>query len=91
MEREHDTQRSKTGVIGKSSDTGDVVILSAQERRKIEVFEIMCLRNVCGIRRVDRIRNSLIRERCELSVLERMEGNVFKWFGHVERMGRKVD
>ena len=29
--------------------------LSAQDRRKIEVFEIMCLRNICGIRRVDRI------------------------------------
>ena len=29
--------------------------LSAQERRKIEVFEMMCLRNICGIRRVDRV------------------------------------
>ena len=26
--------------------------LSAQGRRKIEVFEMMCLRNICGIRRV---------------------------------------
>ena len=36
---------------------------------------------ICGIRRVDRVRNSLITERCgsELSVLERMEGNVLKW------------
>ena len=36
--------------------------LSAQERRKIEVFEMMCLRNICGIRRVDRVRNAIIRE-----------------------------
>ena len=38
--------------------------------RKIEMFEMMCLGSTCGIRRVDRIRNSLIRERwrCELSV-----------------------
>ena len=24
--------------------------LSAEERRKIELFEMMCLRNICGIR-----------------------------------------
>ena len=35
--------------------------------------------------------NSLIRERyvCELVVLKRVEVNVLKWFGHVERMGEK--
>ena len=56
--------------------------------RKIEVFETMCLRNICGIRRVDRARNAKTREMCgcELSVLERIERNVLKWFGHVERM-----
>ena len=65
--------------------------LSAQERRKIEVFEMMCLRNICGIRRVDRVRNTIIRERCgcELSVLERIERNVLKWFVHVKRMGEE--
>ena len=36
--------------------------LSVQERRKIEVFEMMCLRNIYGIRRVDRVRNAIIRE-----------------------------
>ena len=62
--------------------------LSAQERRKIEVFEMMCLRNICGIRGVDRVRN---RERCgcELRLLERIERNLSKWFGHVERMGEE--
>ena len=39
-------------------------LLSAQERIKIEIFEMMCLRNICGIRRVDRVRNTTIRERC---------------------------
>ena len=37
--------------------------LSAQERRKVEVFEMMCLRNIYGIRSVDRVRNAIIRER----------------------------
>ena len=42
------------------------------------VFEMMCLRFICDIRRVDRLRNSPIRERsgCELSVLETIERNV---------------
>ena len=52
---------------------------------------MICLRNICGIRRVDRVRNSLIRERsgCELSVLEIIERSVLKWFGHMERLGEE--
>ena len=34
---------------------------SAEERRKIEAHEIKCLRNICGVRRVDRVRNTIIR------------------------------
>ena len=58
--------------------------LGAQERTKLKY-----LRNLCSIKRVDRMRNSLIRERCgcELSVLEKVHRNVVKWFGYVERMG----
>ena len=38
----------------------------------------MCVRNICGTRRVNRVRNAIIRERCgcELCVLERIERNV---------------
>ena len=62
--------------------------LSTQERRKVEVFEMMCFRNICGIRRVDRVRNATMRERCgcELSVLEQLERSMLKGFRHVERM-----
>ena len=42
------------------------------------------MRNVCGIRRVDKVRNAIIRE---TSVMERIKRNVLKWLGHVERMG----
>ena len=34
-------------------------MLSAQERRKIEIFESMCLRIICGIGRVDSVRSLL--------------------------------
>ena len=52
-----------------------------------EVLEKMCLRSICDIRRVNGVRNAIIRERCgcELSVLERIERNVLKWFRHVEK------
>ena len=38
---------------------------------------------------MDRVRNAIIRESCgrELSVMEKIERNVLKWSGHVERMG----
>ena len=50
---------------------------------------MMCLRYICGIKRVDRVRNSLIREKraCELNVLESIKRNMLKFFGYVERMG----
>ena len=37
--------------------------LGIQERRKIEVFQMMCLRHMCGISRVDRVRKAIIRDR----------------------------
>ena len=69
----------------------ETCLSSAQERRKIEVFEMMCWRNICGLRRVDRVKIAIIREKrgCELSVLERIERNVIKWFGHEKRMGKE--
>ena len=67
------------------------MIVSAQERRKIEIFG-MSLRNIYSLRRVDRVRNSLIRERCgcKLSALERIERSVLKWFIYVERMREEM-
>ena len=35
--------------------------LRAQESRKIEGFEMMCLRNICDIRRVNKVRNTIIK------------------------------
>ena len=48
------------------------------------------MRNICGIRSVDRVRNAIIRERggLELSVLERIERKVLKWFQACGKNGR---
>ena len=49
------------------------------------------MRNICGIRRGDRVRKAIIRERCgcELSVLERIERNVLNGLGMRKRLERK--
>ena len=50
------------------------------------------MRNTFGVRRSDRVRNSLIGERCgcEFSLMKLMERKVFKWFGNMERMVNEV-
>ena len=58
------------------------------ERKKFNVFEMKCLRSTCGVSRLARIRNEEVRERTgvrkELAV--RVDNNVLRRFGHVERM-----
>ena len=58
-----------TGVHG-----SEAWLLNTQKRRKIEMFEMMCLRSIWGIRTCGRVRNYLIRERCggEICVIEKM-------------------
>ena len=97
VEGEYDIQRSKRElyerlVIPTVVYGSETCSLSAQESTNIEVFEMMYLRNICGIRIVDRVRNAIKRERwrCELSVLEIIERNVLKWLGHAERMGEET-
>ena len=58
------------------------------ERQKLNVFEVKCLRSMTGVSRLDRVRNGVVRARTgvrrELAV--RVDMNVLRWFGHVERM-----
>ena len=67
------------------------MVIKCTGEDKVEVFEMMCLRNICGIKRVDRVRNAIKREMCgcELSVFERIERNLLKCLGHVERLGEE--
>ena len=56
---------------------------------RMEASEINCLRNICSLRRTDRVPNVEIRRRCgkHVSVSQRIDQGMQKWFGHVERMG----
>ena len=62
--------------------------LKVRERKRIEAVEMNCLRNICGLRRIDRVLNVEIR-RCEknVSVSQRIDQGVLRWFGHADRMG----
>src|ERR1700755_2886271 len=63
-------------------------VMNAQFRKRLEVFEMKGLRAICGLRRVDRIRNERIREMCgwKRGIVGRAEEGVLRWFGHVCRM-----
>ena len=63
--------------------------LKLHERKRIEAVEMNCLRNICGLRRIDRVPNVEIRRRCgkNVSVGQRIDQGLLRWFGHVERMG----
>ena len=58
------------------------------ERQKLNVFEMRCLRSMAGVSRVDRVRNEVVRQRTGVGIelATRVDMNVLRWFGHVERM-----
>ena len=62
--------------------------LKEREKRRLNVFEMKCLRKMCGVTIRDRIWNEVIRE--EVGVMRdlagRTENCVLRWFGHVKHM-----
>ena len=65
--------------------------MKVEERNKLDVAEMKCLRSMCGVTRMDRVRNEVVRERVGVPerLSERVDRKVLKWFGHVERMGNE--
>ena len=63
--------------------------MKVEERNKLDVAEMKCLRSMCRVTRMDRVRNEVVRERVGVSenLSKRVDRKVLKWFGHVERMG----
>ena len=66
----------------------------AEERRRLNVFEMKCLRSMAGVTLRDRINNDVVRLRTGMvkRLEERVDARVLRWFGHMERMdeGRLV-
>ena len=62
--------------------------LKEAERRKLDVFEMRCLRSMCGLTLWDRVRNEEVRRRAQVErpLSERVDQSVLRWFGHMEQM-----
>ncbi len=62
--------------------------MEATERRRINVMEIKCLRNMCGVIHIDRVRNEEVRRKIGVvrEFADSAEQGVLRWFGHVQRM-----
>ena len=64
--------------------------MRSAERRKVNVLEIKCLRNLFGVLRMYRVRNEEVVRRAgiERELPSRVDQRVLRWFGHVERMDK---
>ena len=62
--------------------------MKVSERRRLNVFEMKCLRSMAGVSMLDRLRNEEVRERTGVrkELAGRVDMNVLRWFGHVVRM-----
>ena len=61
--------------------------MKVTERQKLNVFEMKCLRSMTGVSRLDRVRNEVVRARSvRREFAARVDMNVLRWGGHVERM-----
>ncbi len=52
------------------------------------MFEMKYLRSMIGVTRMDRLRNEEVRRRTNVTkeLAERVDMQVLRWFGHMERM-----
>ena len=66
-------------------------VLNVRDRKRMEAVEMNGLRNICGLRRIDRVPNVVIRRMCgkNVSVSKKIGQGVPRWFGLVERMGNE--
>ena len=62
--------------------------MKVTERQKLNMCEMKCLRSMTGVSRLDRVRNKVVRARTGVrrELAARVDMNVLRWFGHVERM-----
>ena len=60
----------------------------AEEMRRLNVFEMKCLRSMAGVTLRDGINNDLVRFRTGMvkRLENRVDARVLRWFGHMERM-----
>ena len=62
--------------------------IRSAERRKVNIFEMKCLRSFVGVSRMNIVRNEEVRKRAGIQweLVSRADKRVLRWFGHVKRM-----
>ena len=62
--------------------------MKVTEIQKLNVYEMKCLRSMTGVSWLNRVRNEVVRARTGVrrELAARVDMNVLRWFGHVERM-----
>ena len=76
------------GIKAKKCLYEKVIVLTSAERRKVNMLEMKCLKNLVGVSRMDKVRNAEVCRRAgiERELACRADQRVFIWFGHRERM-----
>ena len=66
----------------------ETMLWKVKERSRIKATQMDNIRRLLGIRRMDMVPNSCIRELCGVKkgIDERIYEGVLRWFGHVEKM-----
>ena len=62
--------------------------MRSDERRKLNILKMKCLRSLVGVSRMDKVRNEEVRRRAgiERELASRADQRILRLFGHVERM-----
>ena len=62
--------------------------LKKKDDQRLLVFKMACLRKIRGVTRLDKVRNTAIRESLNLhiSIVNRVRAKQVSYFGHVKRM-----
>ena len=66
------------------------ILWKEKERSRVRAIQTDNIRQLLGINRIDKVPNARVRELCRVkkAVNERIDKDVLRWFGHVERMER---
>jgi hypothetical protein len=64
----------------------------AEETSRINAVEMRALRSMIGVKLSARVRYEVIREECDVKadVVTKIEKNMLRWFGHVERVDERL-
>ena len=62
--------------------------MAVAENKRLNVMEQKCLRSMCGVTRMNRVRNEEMQRRIGVIIewAGQAEQCILRWFGHMERM-----